>query len=287
MTISLFEPKVHDLGGFQVRRLLPQLRARHVGPFVFFDHMGPAQFAPGRGIDVRPHPHIGLATVTYLFRGAMEHRDSLGNVQTIRPGDVNWMTAGRGIVHSERSPAAERAAGDHVHGIQTWVALPQNAEEVEPSFYHHPASSLPRFKVGDASLTLIAGTSFGETSPVATFSRMFYIAAVLPAGGSMVLPAEHGERAVYATDAALKVGGTDLAPTQLAVLPAGQDMEIRASADAHVMLCGGDPLDGERHLYWNFVSSSRERIERAKADWKAMRFGSVPGETEFIPLPDY
>jgi len=287
MTIALFEPKVHDLGGFQVRRLLPQLRARRVGPFVFFDHMGPAQFAPGHGIDVRPHPHIGLATVTYLFRGAMEHRDSLGNVQTIRPGDVNWMTAGRGIVHSERSPARERSAGDFVHGIQTWVALPQHAEEVEPSFHHHAASSLPRFRVGDATLTLIVGTAFGETSPVATFSNMFYLAAEIPAGGAMVLPAEHVERAVYAADAALHVGDRDLAPTQLAVLPAGEDVEIRAKSAAQVILCGGDPLDGDRHLYWNFVSSSRERIERAKADWKAMRFAAVPGETEFIPLPDY
>ena len=287
MTISLFDPKVHDLGGFQVRRLLPQLRARHVGPFVFFDHMGPAQFAPGRGIDVRPHPHIGLATVTYLFRGAMEHRDSLGNVQTIRPGDVNWMTAGRGIVHSERSPPAERAAGDLMHGIQTWVALPRHAEEVEPSFFHHPANSLPHLRVGDALLTLIVGTSFGETSPVATFSKMFYIAAEIPAGGAMVLPAEHVERAVYATDAPLRVDGFELAPTQLAVLPAGKDIEIRTDADTHVMLCGGDPLDGERHLYWNFVSSSRERIERAKADWQSMRFGTVPGDPEFIPLPDY
>ena len=287
MTTAIFDPKVHDLGGFQVRRLLPQLRVRHVGPFVFFDHMGPAQFAPGRGIDVRPHPHIGLATVTYLFRGALEHRDSLGNVQTIRPGDVNWMTAGRGIVHSERSPAAERAAGDYVHGIQTWVALPQHAEEAEPDFHHHPASTLPRLRNGDASLTLIAGTSFGEKSPVATFSKMFYVAAEIPAGGAMVLPPEHVERAVYATDAALHVDGIELAPTQLAVLPAGKDVEIRAAADTHVMLCGGDPLDGERHLYWNFVSSSRERIERAKADWQALRFGAVPGETEFIPLPDH
>ena len=287
MTISLFDPKVHDLGGFQVRRLLPQLRARHVGPFVFFDHMGPAQFTAGRGIDVRPHPHIGLATVTYLFDGAMEHRDSLGNIQIIRPGDVNWMTAGRGIVHSERSPASERAAGDLVHGIQTWVALPQHAEEAEPSFFHHAAASLPRWRQGDVDLTLIVGTAFGLTSPVATFSKMFYIAAEVPAGGAMVFPAEHVERGVYAVDAAVQVDGSDVAPTQFAVLPSGREVEIRAATPARVMLCGGDPLDGERHLYWNFVSSSRERIERAKADWKAMRFPRVPGETEFIPLPDY
>jgi redox-sensitive bicupin YhaK (pirin superfamily) len=287
MAISVLESKVHDLGGFQVRRVLPQLRARHVGPFVFLDHLGPAQFAPGQGIDVRPHPHIGLATVTYLFSGAMEHRDSLGNVQVIRPGDVNWMTAGRGIVHSERTPLLERAAGDAVHGIQTWVALPQHAEEVEPSFHHHPASTLPRLSDGDAELTLIVGTAFGATAPVVTFSKMFYLAAVLPAGGTMRLPPEHVERAVYSTDATLSVGGVELAPARLAVLPAGETLEIRATAPAHVMLCGGDPLDGERHVYWNFVSSSRERIERAKAEWVAMRFPPVPGETEFIPLPDY
>jgi redox-sensitive bicupin YhaK (pirin superfamily) len=248
--------------------------------------MGPARFAPGNGVDVRPHPHIGLATVTYLFSGAMEHRDSLGNVQIIRPGDVNWMTAGRGIVHSERSPAAERAAGDTMHGIQTWVALPQDAEEVEPSFHHHPANTLPRLRAGDAGLTLIAGTAFGATSPVATFSRMFYLAVAIPAGGAMTLPPEHVERAVYAADVAVSVGGIELAPTRLAILPAGDTVEIRAAAAAHIMLCGGDPLDGERHLYWNFVSSSRERIERAKADWAAMRFAPIPGETEFIPLPE-
>jgi redox-sensitive bicupin YhaK (pirin superfamily) len=288
VAVSILEPKLHDLGGFQVRRVLPQLRARHIGPFVFFDHMGPVQFAPGHGVDVRPHPHIGLATVTYLLSGAMEHRDSLGSVQTIRPGDVNWMTAGRGIVHSERSPTAERAAGDSVHGIQIWVALPQHAEEVEPSFHHHPAQTLPRFGSGDARLTLIAGRAFGETSPVVTFSNMFYLAAEIAPGGRMHLPAEHVERAVYSTDATLSIEGTQLAARHLAVLAPGNAVEIRAvDGAATVLLCGGDPLDGERHLYWNFVSSSRERIERAKADWKALRFAPVPGETEFIPLPEY
>jgi redox-sensitive bicupin YhaK (pirin superfamily) len=287
VSFSLFQPKLHDLGGFQVRRVLPQLRARHIGPFVFFDHMGPAQFAPGHGVDVRPHPHIGLATVTYLFCGAIEHRDNLGSVQTIRPGDVNWMTAGRGIVHSERSPAAERTAGDVLHGIQTWVALPQHAEEVEPSFHHHPGRSLPRFEHGDAALTLIAGSAFEQTSPVITFSKMFYLAAEIPAGGRLRLPAEHVERAVYATDAALTIDGTELPAMHLAVLTPGAEVEIRAAQTANVLLCGGDPLDGERHLYWNFVSSSRERIDRAKSDWQAMRFPRIPGETEFIPLPDY
>jgi len=285
--ISVIAPKVHDLGGFQVRRLLPQLRTRRVGPFVFFDHMGPAVFAPGKGMDVRPHPHIGLATVTYLFAGAIEHRDNLGDVQVIRAGDVNWMTAGRGIVHSERTPIAERAAGQAMHGIQTWVALPKNAEETAPEFHHHPAAALPAWESDGVRLHLIAGEAFGRTSPVRTFSRLLHVAMEFPAGGSLVVPAEHVERAVYATDAPLVVGGVELALAHMAVLPTGVDVEIRAVQPARVILCGGDPLDGDRHLWWNFVSSSRERIEKAKADWAAMRYPPVPGETEFIPLPQY
>jgi len=285
--ITVIEPKAHDLGGFTVRRVLPQLRARRVGPFVFFDHMGPAVFVPGQGMDVRPHPHIGLATVTYLFEGAIEHRDNLGNVQTIRPGDVNWMTAGRGIVHSERTPTVERAAGQHTHGIQTWVALPKDAEEAAPEFHHHAAASLPAWESNGVRLRLVAGEAFGYRSPVHTFSRLFYVAVEFPAGGSLVVPAEHIERAVYATDAPLSVGGVELAVAHMAVLPARMDVEIRAAQSARVILCGGDPLDGDRHLWWNFVSSSRDRIEKAKADWAAMRYPSVPGETEFIPLPQY
>ena len=286
-TITVIEPKAHDLGGFSVRRVLPQLRARRVGPFVFFDHMGPAVFAPGQGMDVRPHPHIGLATVTYLFDGAIEHRDNLGNVQTIRPGDVNWMTAGRGIVHSERTPAVERAAGQYMHGIQTWVALPKDAEEAAPEFHHHAAASLPAWESQGVRLRLVAGEAFGYRSPVHTFSGLFYVAVEFPAGGSLVVPAEHIERAVYATDALLTVGGIELAVAHMAVLPAGMDVEIRAAQPARVILCGGDPLDGDRHLWWNFVSSSRDRIEKAKADWAAMRYAPIPGETEFIPLPQY
>jgi redox-sensitive bicupin YhaK (pirin superfamily) len=285
--VTVVEPKLHDLGGFSVRRVLPQLRARHVGPFVFFDHLGPALFPPGQGMDVRPHPHIGLATVTYLFEGAIEHRDNLGNVQVIRAGDVNWMTAGRGIVHSERTPVAERAAGQSMHGIQTWVALPREAEEVAPEFHHHPAATLPAWENDGVRLRLIAGDAFGRNSPVRIFSRLFYVAAEFAAGARLVLPAEHRERAVYATDAPLTIGAVELTPTRMAVLPAGIDVEIRALQPARVVLCGGDPLDGERHLWWNFVSSSRDRIERAKADWAAMRYPPVPGETEFIPLPQY
>jgi len=285
-TPLIIDPRVHDLGGFSVRRVLPHASARHVGPFVFFDHMGPATFAPGNGIDVRPHPHIGLATVTYLFDGAIEHRDSLGFVQTIRPGDVNWMTAGRGIVHSERTPVAERRAGHGLHGIQVWVALPQDAEEVEPSFHHHGAAALPRIDRDGVALRLVVGSAFGQRSPVLTFSEMFYLGAEFPAGASLRLPPEHAERAVYSADATLTVDGVDLLPGQLAVLAPGADVEIHASAPARAILFGGASLDSERHLYWNFVSSSRERIEQAKADWVAGRFGKVPGETEFIPLPE-
>jgi redox-sensitive bicupin YhaK (pirin superfamily) len=283
----ILAPRVHDLGGFSVRRVLPQLKARHIGPFVFFDHMGPAQFMPGIGMDVRPHPHIGLATVTYLFEGAIEHRDSLGNIQAIRPGDVNWMTAGRGIVHSERTPAVERAAGQGLHGIQTWVALPVGSEDVEPSFHHVPARQLPLIELDGVKLRLVAGDALGERSPVITFAPMFYLAAEFSAGSDFVMPPEHIERAVYAADAPLIVDGIDLQPGQLAVLPRGEPVKIAAPQAARAMLCGGAPLDGERHVWWNFVSSSRERIERAKATWRAQQFGAVPGETEFIPLPEY
>ena len=286
MTITLIEPRIHDLGGFNVARVLPHQLARHIGPFAFFDHIGPARFAGGQGIDVRPHPHIGLATVTYLFDGALEHRDNLGSVQTIRPGDVNWMTAGRGIAHSERTPAAERAAGHAMHGIQTWVALPQHAEEVAPSFHHHPARDLPQIDRDGVRLRLIAGTAFGERSPVTTFSDMFYLAAEFSAGSTMALPPEHVERAVYSTDAGLRIGDTEVPASRLAVLPPGENVEIRANAATRVLLLGGAPLDGERHLWWNFVSSSRERIERAKAEWKSGQFAQVAGETEFIPLPE-
>jgi redox-sensitive bicupin YhaK (pirin superfamily) len=285
--ITILDPKVHDLGGgFTVRRALPQLNARHVGPFVFFDHMGPVRFANGEGIDVRPHPHIGLATVTYLFDGAIEHRDSLGTVQTIRPGDVNWMTAGRGIAHSERSPAVERAEGHTLHGIQTWVALPISAEEVDPGFHHHPSSTLPQIERNGVRLRLIAGEAFGLRSSVITFSRMFYVAVDFLDDATLVLPPEHAERAVYAPDAPLRIDSIVLQPQKLAVLAPGAGVTIEGPAGARTLLFGGDALDGDRHLWWNFVSSSRERIERAKRDWVDGKFGTVSGETEFIPLPD-
>jgi len=285
-SILIIDPLEHDLGdGFKVRRALPHKFARHVGPFVFFDHMGPVEFTPGRGVDVRPHPHIGLATVTYLFDGAIEHRDSLGCVQTIRPGDVNWMTAGRGIQHSERTPGAERAAGHTLHGIQVWVALPLEVEEAAASFHHHPSASLPVIRRDGVVMRLVVGSAFGERSPAATFSDMFYLGTELSAGAQLNLPPEHEERAVYAVDQALDVAGSQIRAGQIAILPPGADVAIRAQAAAKAIIFGGAPV-GERHMWWNFVSSSRERIEQAKADWLAARFGQIPGETEFIPLPE-
>ena len=283
----LIDGRVHDLGdGFRVRRLLPVLQARHVGPFVFFDHMGPATMPAGKGMDVRPHPHIGLATVTWLFDGAIRHRDSLGSAVDIRPGAVNWMTAGRGIAHSERTPPAERAAGHSLHGVQVWVALPQADEEIAPEFHHHEAGELPRILRDGAALTLIAGTAYGEASPVKVFAPMFFIEATLEAGATLEWPDEHHERGVHVIDG--EVQWDELAvPAGLMAVQAGNDAPpLRAREASRVMLFGGAPLDGERHLWWNFVSTRRERIEQAKADWQEGRFDRVPGDDEeFIPLP--
>lgn len=283
---AVIVPREHDLGGFSVRRALPAKQHRTVGPFVFFDHMGPADFAPGDGIDVRPHPHIGIATVTYLFEGEILHRDSLGFAQPIRPGDVNWMTAGRGIVHSERTAPAERAGAHRLHGIQSWVGLPVAAEETAPAFFHHRADSLPELALGSASVRLIAGSAFGERSPVETFSEMFYIDAPLAAGAALPLPDEHEERAIYVAEGAVTVAGERYSAGTMAIAAPGARLSIVANEASRVMLLGGAPLDGPRHVWWNFVSSSRERIEQAKADWRQGRFEPVPDETEFIPLPE-
>jgi redox-sensitive bicupin YhaK (pirin superfamily) len=284
----LIEPRMRDLGdGFAVRRVLPFRLRRHVGPFVFFDHFGPIDLAPGRGMDVRPHPHIGLATVTYLFEGAIAHRDSLGSEQVIRPGDVNWMTAGRGIVHSERTPAPERAAGQRMHGIQTWVALPRASEQVEPAFFHHPAATLPQAEQDGVRLRVIAGTAFGMESPVRVFAPTLYVDARLRAGAALRMPSEHEERALYLIDGDVRVDGAPLPTRHMLVLPGGAQPLIEATGQAHVLLCGGAPLDGERHLWWNFVASDPALIERAKADWRAQRIGTVPGDDEFIPLPEH
>lgn len=275
-----------ELGGFSVRRLLPAAKCRAVGPFIFFDHMGPVVFAPGQGVDVRPHPHIGLATVTYLFDGALLHRDSLGTVQEIRPGDVNWMTAGRGIVHSERTPPALRETGVAMNGLQFWVALPREHEQCEPAFQHCPAASLPRLEGQRDSLVLIAGEAFGLRSPVRTLSPLFYADLTLQAGGSFAFTVEHAERAIYPVTGRLRIGDEALPLDELVVLEPGRPVRIEADADARAMLLGGAPLDAPRHMWWNLVSSDPALIEKARLDWAAGHFPEVPGETERIPLPE-
>jgi len=283
---QLVKPRERDLGSFTVRRVLPAFPARFVGPFVFVDHMGPLALPPGQGVDVRPHPHIGLATVTWLWEGVLVHRDSLGTVQAIEPGAVNWMTAGRGIVHSERSRPEDRARGPRLHGMQTWVALPRDREEVEPAFSHVPAAALPSFARDDASIVVIAGHAFGQRAPTTTFADTLYASVQFASAGALALPAEHEERSVYAVDADLEVDGDRVPQHHLAVIAPGRAVTLRAGGPARAMLIGGAALDGDRFLWWNFVSSSRERIERAKDDWRAQRFAPVPGEAEFIPLPD-
>ena len=279
-------PKTHDLGGFEVHRVLPSIQRRMVGPFIFFDHMGPASFPAGRGIDVRPHPHIGLATVTYLFEGEILHRDNLGSVQAIRPGAVNWMTAGRGIAHSERTPGEIRKAPAPLHGIQLWVALPKRHEEIAPSFVHHGADTLPVIAETGTTVRVIAGSMFGARSPVATLSDMAYADAMLAAGVRLPIPTDFAERAVYVATGSIAIGGTLYAKGQLLVLKPGAEAIVQAESDCHVLILSGEPMDGPRHIWWNFVSSSKDRIEQAKADWKAGRFPTVTGETEFIPLPE-
>ncbi|WEY38170.1 pirin family protein [Paraburkholderia sp. SUR17] len=282
---AVLKPHERDIGNLMVRRVLPALAARLVGPFIFFDHMGPATLAPGSGIDVRPHPHIGLATVTYLFDGAIMHRDSLGSAQKIVPGDVNWMTAGRGIVHSERTPEEDRARGMTVHGIQTWVALPVEDEDIEPSFAHHPGATLPQLERNGVTLRVIAGTAFGQTSPVETFSGTLYVAAHFAPGAAFALEPEHEERGVYLVEGDLAIDGTPLDPYRMAVLVPGETVTLASTRGATVMLLGGEKLAGERFIEWNFVSSSREKIEHAKTAWMNQQMGQVPGETDWIPLP--
>ncbi len=287
--LILIDPPDKDLGeGFMVRRALPSVKRRAVGPFIFFDEMGPAVFAPGKGIDVRPHPHIGLSTVTYLFEGEILHRDSLGYVQAIRPGDVNWMTAGSGIVHSERTAPELRAAGHRLHGIQTWVALPADSEEVDPCFTHHPIGDLPVIEQAGLRMRLILGTAFGERAPVPVLSPIFYLDVEAGEGALIPLEAGHEEVGLYVVGGAVEIEGETVTPRRMAVLPDGRAdrFEARAIAPSRLMLFGGAPLDAPRKLWWNFVSSRPERIEQAKADWKAQKMGQVAGETEFIPLPD-
>ena len=294
-SVSLvISPRRRDLGGFEVSRVLPYVERRSVGPFVFFDHMGPANFAPGKGIDVRPHPHIGLATVTYLFDGEILHKDSLGSVQAIRPGDVNWMVAGKGIVHSERTGPEIRDAGHTLHGIQSWIGLPTSTEETAPKFVHHPSATLPEIRDTGLYLKIIAGTGFGEKSPVNVHSETLYVHAELNAGASLTLSSEHLERAVYVVRGGVTIDGSPLSAMQMAILREGKDVEVKCTEGARLMLLGGDPLDGgPRLMWWNYVASTQELMDQAKADWvKAPkqnwqgRFQLPPDEEEFIPLPE-
>jgi hypothetical protein len=279
-------PRSRDLGDFEVRRLLPYAKRRMVGPFVFFDHMGPKVFEPDQAVDVRPHPHIGLATVTYLFGGEIMHRDSLGSAQVIKPGEVNWMTAGRGIVHSERTPDSLRGKRSELHGIQTWIALPKAHEEAEPAFFNFAADRLPKIEGIGTNVTVIAGEGWGETSPVQVFTETLYADIHLAAGARIDLPSAD-ERAIYVLAGSVRVRDRDFGEHAFVVFAKGSEIVIEAMADSHFVVVGGEAMDGPRHIWWNLVSSSEDRIEAAKADWKAGRFPKVPGdEKEFIPLPD-
>jgi len=280
-------PRAHDLGGFSVRRALPAAGRQMVGPFIFFDQMGPAEFLIGNGIDVRPHPHIGLATVTYLFDGEIMHRDSLGTTMSIRPGELNLMSAGAGIVHSERTSPEQRASGARLFGIQAWAALPKSHEEKTPTFAHFDASQLPRISGEGKTVRLVMGDMFGRSSPAAFPHPSFYAEAVLAPGAVLPLDADYDERAVYIVSGAIDIAGDTFGAGRLLVFRAGDRISILATAQSRLILLGGEPMDGPRHIWWNFVSSSKDRIAAAKADWKAKRFAPVPGDLEdFIPLPD-
>jgi redox-sensitive bicupin YhaK (pirin superfamily) len=283
--VQVIPARERDLGGFVVRRVLPFESRKMVGPFIFFDHMGPTNFAQGQGIDVRPHPHIALATVTYLFSGALEHRDSLGNVRVIRPGDVNWMTAGCGIAHSERTPHELRESGEQSHGIQSWVALPDGQEDVEPSFVHYPAADLPRRILEGVQLAVIAGEAFGMKSSVRTLWPTLYVDAQFADGAALEVAPEHSERAVYVAQGRIEVGDALLKEGQMGVLEPGSVPTLRARGATRAMFLGGERFPTERHIWWNFVASSQDRIEQAKGRWQRGEFAKVPGETEFIPLP--
>jgi redox-sensitive bicupin YhaK (pirin superfamily) len=280
-------PRARDLGGFSVRRALPAVGKQMVGPFIFFDQMGPAEFLVGSGIDVRPHPHIGLATVTYLFDGEIVHRDSLGSALAIKPGELNLMSAGCGIVHSERTAGEERAKGPRLFGIQAWAALPKAHEEGAPTFAHHGATDLPRISADRKTVRVIMGSLYGETSPAAFPHPAFYAEAVLAPGAVLPLDPDYDERAVFIASGEIDIAGETFAAGRLLVFRPGDRISILAVSQARLMLLGGEPMDGARHIWWNFVSSSKDRIDAAKADWKAGRFGLVPGDAaEFIPLPE-
>lgn len=285
--LMTLQPSTHDLGGFKVHRTLPNRERTTVGPFIFFDQMGPAHLPPGGGIDVRPHPHINLATVTYLFAGAIDHRDSLGTYRTIEPGAVNLMTAGSGIVHSERSPAHLRPDGPDLSGIQTWLALPQAKEEMDAAFEHVPKDALPLIEGTDATARIVMGSLWGATSPVTCHSETIYADLALRPGGSIPIDPGADERAVYLAEGDASIDGLKLEPHVLYVLRPGISAILRSQGGGHVMLCGGAPMDGPRYVWWNFVSSSRDRIRQAREDWKAELFPVVPDDAEErIPLPE-
>lgn len=281
----VLQPRDKDLGGFFVRRLLPTAQRRMVGPWIFFDHMGPADFPAGKGINVRPHPHVNLATVTYLFEGEILHRDSLGSLQPIRPGDINLMVAGCGIVHSERERPEVTAVPHRLHGLQLWLALPEADEEVEPAFHHYPSADLPALDVGGVPVRVMMGSAWGVTSPVRVFADTLYVEAHLKPGQTLVLP-DAPERAVYVAEGALQVHGVEIPEHAMAVLSNASRVVVEAAAETRLAMIGGEPL-GTRFIDWNFVSSRKERIEQARRDWREGRFPKVPGdEHEFIPLPD-
>ena len=279
-------PRARDIGGFEVHRALPHAKRQMVGPFIFFDQMGPAQFLVGQGMDVRPHPHIGLATVTYLFDGRVMHRDSEGNALEIAPGAMNLMTAGRGIAHSERTPQSARDTGQAMFGIQSWIALPRDEEEIAPSFQHFDAASLPVIEDKGVWARVIAGSAFGKASPVETFSDWLYAEVVLEAGAQVPFDPDHEERAIYVAEGEVEIAGDTFEAPRLLVFRPGDRITIVAKRRARLMFLAGAAMEGPRYIWWNFVSSRKERIEEAKEDWKMGRFAGVPGETEFIPLPE-
>lgn len=285
---AVIVPRAHDIGGFEVRRALPADERQMIGPFIFFDQMGPGEFVARQGLDVRPHPHIGLSTLTYLFEGEILHRDSLGSAQHIRPGDVNWMTAGHGIAHSERTDQRLRSAAHRLFGIQSWIALPKVNEETTPAFIHHAAGALPMVQEGGLQMRLVAGTGWGLVSPVQVSSPLFYADAQLSASARVPLPDDHEERGAYIVSGSVEVAGQTFDAGRMLLFRSGDRMALSAGAHgARLLLLGGAIVDGPRYIFWNFVSSSRERIEQAKADWKDGRFAKVLGdENEFIPLPE-
>jgi len=280
-------PRARDLGGFSVRRALPAAGRQMVGPFIFFDQMGPAEFLIGTGVDVRPHPHIGLATVTYLFDGEIMHRDSLGSAVPIKPGELNLMSAGSGIVHSERTSAEQRALGPRLFGIQAWAALPKSHEEGVPGFLHYDTGQLPRISGEGKTVRVVMGDLYGQSSPAAFPHPSFYAEAVLAPGAVLPLDADYDERAIYVVSGEIDIAGETFAAGRLLVFRPGDRISVLAASQTRIILLGGEPMDGPRHIWWNFVSSSKDRIDAAKADWKAKRFTAVPGDAdEFIPLPD-